>query len=130
MAIGREPTGAYDAAFPITLPDGSTGYARAVVVVDGGTGAAGSSLPNGVDRSGSITTGGTAQDVAPANAARQGLTIQNTSDTPMRVTENGADATSATGYLLAAGAALNVSTNKRVSIFCATTGKSFAATEY
>ncbi|GAM01749.1 hypothetical protein [Sphingomonas parapaucimobilis] len=47
MAIGREPSGAYEAAFPITLPTGSTGYARAVIPVDqngnpisGGTGTA------------------------------------------------------------------------------------------
>ncbi len=34
MAIGRKPSGAYDAAYPVTLPDGSTGYASARVMVD------------------------------------------------------------------------------------------------
>ena len=34
MAIGRKPSGAYDAAYPINLPDGSTGYASARVIID------------------------------------------------------------------------------------------------
>ncbi|HEX8418524.1 MAG TPA: hypothetical protein VF638_00770 [Sphingomonas sp.] len=82
------------------------------------------------DRSGSITTANTAQTVAPLNATRSGMTFQNTSDTAMRLTENGVDATATTGYLIAAGAAVNISTSDKVSVFCTVAGKTFAATEY
>ena len=34
MALGRKPSGAYDAAFPITLTDGSVAYAEGRVSVD------------------------------------------------------------------------------------------------
>lgn len=87
-------------------------------------------LPAGTDRSGSITAANTAQDVAPANPSRVGLTFQNTSDTVMRLAENGSDASASNGYSVAAGASVNVSTNRRISVFCATAGKTFAATEY
>ncbi len=87
-------------------------------------------LPAGTDRSGSIATGGTAQDVASANTSRRGLDFQNTSDTEMRVTENGTAATAATGYLVAAGGRFNARTNRAISVFCAITGKTFASTEW
>ena len=87
-------------------------------------------LPAGTDRSGSITTGGAAQNVAAANAARRGLDFQNTSDTEMRVTENGTAATATTGYLVAGGGRFSARTNRVISVFCATTGKTFAATEW
>jgi hypothetical protein len=35
MALGRKPSGAYDAAFPVSLADGTTAYAEAHVMVDG-----------------------------------------------------------------------------------------------
>jgi hypothetical protein len=82
------------------------------------------------DRSGSIAAGGTAQQVAAANPQRVGLTFQNTSDTLMRLTENGTPASATSGYSVAAGVAVNVSTADAVSVFCATTGKTFSATEY
>lgn len=88
------------------------------------------SLPAGTDRSGSVTTGGTAKNVAAANTSRRGLDFQNTSDTEMRVTENGTAATAATGYLVAAGGRFSARTNRAISVFCATTGKTFAATEW
>lgn len=88
-------------------------------------------LPAGSGLSGSITTGGVAQTVATANANRRGLTFQNTSDTEMRVTESGAAATATTGYLVAAGGGMfRASTNRAISVFCATTGKTFAGTEW
>ena len=89
-----------------------------------------SALPEGTDRSGSITAANVAQDVAPANSNRVGLTFQNTSDTAMRLTESGNDATASNGYLIGAGVSVNVSTNKRVSVFCTLAGKTFSATEY
>jgi uncharacterized protein (DUF2345 family) len=91
---------------------------------------AATALPAGTNRSGSITTGGTAQDVAAANTSRIGMTFQNTSDTVMSLTESGVTATATNGYSIAAGQAINISTSNRISVFCATTGKTFAATEY
>lgn len=87
-------------------------------------------LPSGTDRSGAITTGGTAQLVAPVNASRRGLTFQNTSDTEMRVTENGSNATATTGYQVLPGGRINISTNRAISVICATAGKTYAATEW
>jgi hypothetical protein len=85
-------------------------------------------LEAGRDRSGITTIG--AATVAPANEQRRGLTFQNTSDTEMRLTETDADATAATGYKIAPGQAVNISTNMRVSVYCAVAGKTYAATEY
>jgi len=87
-------------------------------------------LPAGVDRSGSIATGGTAQNVATANADRRGFTLQNTSDAEMRVTESGTAATGTTGYQVLPGGRFTASTSKAISVFGATTGKTFAATEW
>lgn len=95
----------------------------------GGGGGGTTVLPAGADRSGSIATAGTAQDVAAQNTARQGLTFQNTSDTDMRLTENGVTATATTGFLVKPGSGVNVSTNRRISVWCASAGKTFAATE-
>lgn len=106
----------------------STG-ALAVSTV-GSDGQPGTALPGGTDRSGSVTTGGTAQLIAAVNTARRGLTFQNTSDTEMRITESGSAATATTGYLVAPGGRVNISTNRAISMFCATTGKTFAATEW
>lgn len=118
--------------FEVLLADGRKATVPAFAMTDAGgnllTGA--TALPAGTDRSGAIAAGGVAQDVSAANASRQGLTFQNTSDTVMRLTENGADAAAATGYSVAAGASVNVSTNRRISVFCAVAGKTFAATEY
>lgn len=82
------------------------------------------------DRSGSVTTGGTAQVLAAANALRRGLTIQNTSSGDLRVTENGTTATISTGYKLAAGATATVNTRNLISVIGATTGQTWAATEF
>lgn len=107
--------------------DSSGALAVATVGTDGNPGTA---LPAGTDRSGSVTTGGTAQLIAAVNTNRRGLTFQNTSDTEMRVTENGSAATATTGYLVASGGRISVSTNRAISMFCAATGKTFAATEW
>ncbi len=84
-------------------------------------------LTAGVDRSG-VTVAGAA-DVAAANANRLELILQNTSDAEMRVTENGVTATATTGFKLLAGLTVKVSTSNRISVYCATAGKTFAATE-
>ncbi len=86
-------------------------------------------LPDGTDRSGTITTAATAQQVAPANVTRTALTFQNTSDTAMRLTESGTAATATTGFIVSAGQGVNISTNKSISVYCAAAGKTFSATE-
>lgn len=126
-----------------------TGTASVTINVSAGTGAMFlmSSIPAGgewigtvgtipgvsstsTDRSGSVTTGGTAQILAAANTTRQGLTIQNTSTGDLRITENGTTATATTGYKLLPNASASVSTRNSISVFGATTGQTWAATEY
>ncbi len=87
-------------------------------------------LYQGVNRGGTITTGGVSQAVAPINRARRGLTFQNTSDTDMWLTETGIVAAVGTGFKLTAGSSADVNTNQAVNVFCITTGKTFGATEY
>jgi hypothetical protein len=86
------------------------------------------------DRSGTITTGGTAQTLMAANANRKGWRIQNLSPTDLWVNDKGAAAVAAQpSFKLAAGAsyesaAFGAST-AAISIFGATTGQSFEAME-
>lgn len=118
----------------LTSIGGRNAYVMGVQMVDAGgepvTPGATAALPAGTDRSGSITTGGTAQNVAAANTARRGFTLQNTSDTEMRVSESGTAASATTGYQIAPGGRFTASTNRAISVFGATTGKTFAATEW
>lgn len=88
-------------------------------------------LDAGTSRSGSITAGGTAQDLAAANTSRKGLTGQNISSGDLWINENGgtAAADSMDAYRIPAGATFTVSTNEKVSIVGATTGQKFTATE-
>lgn len=90
-----------------------------------------SSLPAGTDRSGSITTGGTAQSLVAANTSRQSLKGQNISAGNLGLNEIGGTAVigAAGTYTVAAGQAFSVSTNRAVSIVGATTGQAFTATE-
>ena len=83
-------------------------------------------LTAGTERTGTST--GAAQQVAAANANRRALLIQNTSDTEMRVSLNGA-ASATKGYIIDPKGAFNVPTSGAVSLFCAATGKTFEATE-
>jgi len=85
-------------------------------------------LEAGTDRGG-VTVAG-AKDVAAARETRRGLTFQNTSDTEMRLTETGLIASANTGFKIAPGASVNISTNMRVSVYCASAGKTYAATEF
>jgi hypothetical protein len=86
-------------------------------------------LPPGTDRSGSITTGGTSQQVAAANTSRVTLTFQNTSDTNMYVNDTGASASPTAGYLVTPNVIVSSTTNNQINVYCAITGKSFIATE-
>ena len=83
-------------------------------------------LTGGTERSGTST--GAAQQLAAANANRRSLLVQNTSDTDMRVSLNGA-ASATKGYLLKPEGSFNVPTSGAVSLFCTETGKTFEATE-
>jgi hypothetical protein len=81
------------------------------------------------DRSGSIASGGDAQDVyTAAQQPQNGLFFQNISDTSMTIAF-GEDATATNGRVLAPGAAyenpLSHVPSGRLSVFCASTGKAF-----
>lgn len=84
-----------------------------------------------VNRSGSITTGGTAQTLAAANSSRRELSGQNISNADLWINEidGTAAADTAGSYKIASGASFSVSTGKAVSIVGATTGQKFTATE-
>lgn len=89
-----------------------------------------SSLPAGTNRSGTIATGGTAQQLAPANASRAFLKGQNTSTGDLWINESGSAASSSSpSYRVIAGGTFAVNTNQAISIWGATTGQSFSATE-
>ena len=92
-------------------------------------------LTNGVNwtnRSGTITAGGTAQVLAPANLSRAGFWFQNVSDTDMWINELGNAAASQPSIKVPAGAMYEfpVVPGTALSVFCATTGKAFSAREW
>lgn len=85
------------------------------------------------DLSGTITSGGDAQDIAGFNPARRSIYIQNISDTPMWVAF-GVDATEASpsiyipdGEDLTLGEGYRELIVRRISVIGATTGKAFTA---
>lgn len=122
----------YDNGMVTEMQSDQQGRLKVIATVDNTTPTQtqAAALPAGTDRSGSVTTGGTAQLIAAVNTSRRGLTFQNTSDTEMRITESGSAATATTGYLVAPGGRVNISTNRAISMFCATAGKTYAATEF
>lgn len=86
------------------------------------------------DRSGTITLGGTPQQAMAANSTRSHLFFQNISDTAMYIRWTGTAAASSGSVLIPAngGSYENPShfcPTGALSVFCATTGKSFTATE-
>ena len=88
-------------------------------------------LAAGTDRSGSIATGGTAQQLAAANASRISLEGQNISSGDLWINEIGgtAAADTAGSYKVVANSTFSISTNRAISIVGATTGQKFTATE-
>jgi hypothetical protein len=102
--------------------------ATRIVSSDGQPGAA---LSAGTDRSGTITAGGNAQQLAAANTARRSLKGQNISSGDLWINENGgtAAADTAGSYRVPASGTFSVGTNRAVSIVGATTGQKFTATE-
>lgn len=90
----------------------------------------GTPLPIGTDRSGTITTGGTSQQLAAANPDRKSLFIQNLSAGDLYINEVGVAASAAGGsYRLTAGQAFAVATNAQINVLGATTGQAWVATE-
>lgn len=85
-------------------------------------------LSAGTDRSG-VTVAG-AKDVMAANAARTGGAFQNVSDAAMYVNLAGATASATNGFLVPAGGGLNIVTNQKISVYCATAGKAYVALEF
>lgn len=99
--------------------------------LQGTAGAASQALPAGTNRSGSITVGGTAQQLAAANAARVSLRGQNIGTSDLWLNEIGGTAAidGVGSYKVSAGGTFSVNTNRAVSIVGATTGQKFTATE-
>lgn len=124
------------------MGDGTYAQVMAVSGASGGGGSA-PSLPAGTNRSGSIATGGTAQELAPENTLRKSLTGQNIANASqlspgqdistldLWINEvGGMAAAGAEGsYCVQAGQAFQISTNRAISVFGATTGQKFTATE-
>lgn len=86
------------------------------------------------DRSGTITTGGTAQQLAAANAARLGFSVQNLSTGDLWVNTLGTAAAAQPSIKLAAGVYFETPAGYgavgAISIFGATTGQAFSAREW
>ncbi|WP_198352345.1 hypothetical protein [Sphingomonas sp. MA1305] len=87
-------------------------------------------LAAGTDRSGIVGTA--AIQLAPTNPARRGLNIQNISTANLGINEIGGTAAigSAGTYTLAAGASLNVRTNRAISIIASAASSAYTATEF
>ncbi len=130
-------------SLPVTLDTSvetavGTSGTRAVTV-QGAVGAA--SIPvdtvvraTAVSRSGTITAGGTAQQLMPANTSRRGFAIQNQSTGDLYVNSIGTAAADQSSLKIAAGDYYETSTQHvgigAVSIIGATTGQVFYAREF
>jgi hypothetical protein len=86
-------------------------------------------LTTGRDRGGSIAVAGAMQVVAAANDGRKRMTFQNTSDADMRLSETDEPASETNGYIVGPREAVEISTNRSVTVWCASAGKTFEATE-
>lgn len=85
-------------------------------------------LTQGTNRSGTVTAGGTAQQLAAVNNNRKSLVIQNLSDAVLIVNEHGA-ASETAGFELAPKAGISILSRNAVSVFGSTTGQRWSATE-
>lgn len=86
-------------------------------------------LPGGTDKSGSITTGGTAQQLAAANSSRRALLIQNISSGDIWVNEMGTAVVGSAGFKLVSGDSYYAQTNRAVSVIATVTGQAWTAIE-
>lgn len=80
------------------------------------------------DASGTITTGGAAQNALAANLQRHEWTFVNNSDTLMMVRVGGT-ASATAGIPVYPGDVVSGQENNAISVYCATTGKAFTAWE-
>jgi hypothetical protein len=85
-----------------------------------------------VNRSGSIASANTAQQVADINPQREGFWIQNVSDTEMWINELGAAVTGQPSIKIPAGAMYEFPkpSPNAISIICSASGKQFSAREW
>jgi hypothetical protein len=85
------------------------------------------------DRSGTIATGGTAQQVMAVNHNRRGILFQNVSDTDMWVDFGATAVADSPSIKVAAGLALpfmgSFMPTQYMSVICATTGKKYTCKE-
>jgi hypothetical protein len=87
-------------------------------------------LFSNTSRGGTITTGGTAQSLAPANPLRRGIEGQNISTGDLWINPNGTAVVDGVGsYKVAAGEAFSFQDFGAISIIGATTGQKFTAQE-
>jgi len=126
---------------PTTLVDKNDliiGTAGNPLFVSGGTTPGGAIPTTGnqvtyTDRSGTVTTGGTAQVLMAANAARRGFFVQNNSTGNLTINGLGT-ATTTAGMILAPGQLYEAPATgvplTAISILGATTGQRFDAREY
>lgn len=86
-----------------------------------------------VNRSGTLTTAGTAQTIAPVNSGRKYLLIQNVSDTVMWCNFTTAAVQSQPSFMLIAGSSFvmesNVVSGEAISCVSSVAGKTFTAKE-
>lgn len=123
------------AAYRFPATNGATVEARAVVAVDPATG-----LPVGGDitktnRSGTITIGGTAQQLMAANPSRRGWQLQNNSSGVLWFNETGSTAVAnQPSFALYPGlmyeSPVGAASTAAISIIGATTGQAFTAREW
>lgn len=89
---------------------------------------------NPVDRSGTITAGGTSQIIMGANTARVYFEIQNISDTTMYINFNAAAVVDSNSFKILAGGSYSpipgFCPTGTITAIGATTGKKFVAKEY
>lgn len=94
------------------------------------TGRAVLTLPPGVDRSGTVTAAGVAQELAPQNDSRRGLTGQNISGADLWLSETGpAEAGEPGSFQIGAGASFEVVSANAVSIVGDVAGSAWTAVE-
>lgn len=86
------------------------------------------------DRSGTVTTGGTAQQIMSSNSSRKGFSVQNVSTGDLWIRETGTAAAGQPSLKLTAGTYFETpagyGSTGAVSIYGATTGQAFTAREW
>lgn len=112
---------------PVKIVAGDPSDSANTVVVSSAPGAL-------VDRSGTITAGGTAQVLCPANTTRRGILMENVSTSPLYVNLTGTASTGAGSFKLDPGDYWESSNGSAgvaaISIFGATTSQAFTAKEW